>query len=237
LQESILVNAALSRPLYKHLLGEPVTFADLAMIDCRMADSLLAMSNTESVEDWGISFSYTEETRPGTMTEVPLIAAACGWGQERSTSPLADAPRPSVPTPCPSGVDTPVTDENKHEFIFLKLRHMLVLQAREQTEALLQGFYDVIDAVDVAGDVHTIGFDSLELELLSCGLQAVDALDWRQHTSYSNGLADTHQTVQWFWEVVGEFNDEQVCVMCASVCVVFVQTIRRNNSKVGTLCC
>jgi E3 ubiquitin ligase SMURF1/2/E3 ubiquitin-protein ligase NEDD4 len=219
LLESMLIKAALTRPLYKHLLGEPVTFSDLAMIDRRLADSLLAMSSTEGVEDWGITFSHTEETMPGVTTEVALITAACGWGEEMATPRTGSAAGFTLPAsaPCPSGADTAVTDENKHQFIFLKLRYMLVLRAREQTEALLQGFYDVISARNLsgyraqgyqAGAVWQI-LDSSELELLSCGLQSVDLADWRQHTSYSKQQPPSAQSICWFWEVVGAFNDEQ----------------------------
>jgi hypothetical protein len=90
---------------------------------------------------------------------------------------------------------------------------MLVIRAKDQTEALLQGFYEVIPAEDLTGGGHYnqehTGFDSFELELLTCGLQSIDVDDWRRNTSYSTQQPLPANIVKWFWSLVEEFNNEQ----------------------------
>jgi hypothetical protein len=46
-----------------------------------------------------------------------------------------------------------------------------------------------------------------ELELVMCGLPAIDVSDWRRHTEYLGQflrLGDRHPVIRWFWEVVSE---------------------------------
>ena len=47
-----------------------------------------------------------------------------------------------------------------------------------QTEALVRGFYEVIDAKLLAV------FDARELELVIAGTVEIDVVDWRRNTEY-----------------------------------------------------
>lgn len=51
----------------------------------------------------------------------------------------------------------------------------------EQTEALVQGFYDVVDPRLVSV------FDAQELELVIAGTVEIDLSDWRNNTEYRSG--------------------------------------------------
>lgn len=51
----------------------------------------------------------------------------------------------------------------------------------EQTEALVQGFYDVVESRLVSV------FDAQELELVIAGTVEIDLNDWRMHTEYRSG--------------------------------------------------
>lgn len=50
-----------------------------------------------------------------------------------------------------------------------------------QTEALVQGFYDVVDPRLVSV------FDAQELELVIAGTVEIDLTDWRNNTEYRSG--------------------------------------------------
>ena len=50
-----------------------------------------------------------------------------------------------------------------------------------QTEALIKGFYEVIDPRFL-----TI-FDARELELVIAGTMEIDLIDWRRNTEYRSG--------------------------------------------------
>ncbi|RLN49588.1 hypothetical protein BBJ28_00025616, partial [Nothophytophthora sp. Chile5] len=47
-----------------------------------------------------------------------------------------------------------------------------------------------------------------ELELLTCGSPKIDLELWQRHTRY-DGYAEDDPTVRLFWEVLGDFSDEQ----------------------------
>jgi len=51
-------------------------------------------------------------------------------------------------------------------------------------------------------------FDEGELELLMCGIGAIDVKDWKQHTVYKGDYHANHIVIQWFWRVVLSFNNE-----------------------------
>lgn len=51
----------------------------------------------------------------------------------------------------------------------------------EQTEALVNGFYDVVDPRLVSV------FDAQELELVIAGTVEIDLTDWRINTEYRSG--------------------------------------------------
>lgn len=101
----------------------------------------------------------------------------------------------------PGGQDILVTEENKHEYVRLMVRHRLLQGIADQIQALTQGFNEVVPRqwLDV--------FDERELELMLCGLGAVDIADWRANTDYRN-CDDKHPVVSWFWGIVDCYDDE-----------------------------
>ncbi|GAX21855.1 E3 ubiquitin-protein ligase NEDD4 [Fistulifera solaris] len=105
------------------------------------------------------------------------------------------------------GALTEVTNANLEQYLESNLRYRMLERTRPQLQELLLGFFDVIPEPPL-----TI-FDANELELTLCGLPTIDMEDWQANTKYS-GLYEmtgrSHETVQWFWEVVlEEFDQEQ----------------------------
>lgn len=74
---------------------------------------------------------------------------------------------------------------------------------QKQTEMLVRGFLDVVDAK------HVQIFDARELELVLCGTIEIDVNDWKKHTDYRSGYHSQHPVIQWFWQAVDRFDNEQ----------------------------
>lgn len=79
------------------------------------------------------------------------------------------------------GIDLPVTEDNKHEYIDLMLRWRLDRGVAKQMESFKKGFSEVMP-------VNLLyNFDAQELEFLTAGTLEIDVDDWRAHTEYRNG--------------------------------------------------
>eukprot|EP00940_MAST-03C_sp_MAST-3C-sp2_P001633 g1633.t1 len=100
------------------------------------------------------------------------------------------------------GEDIDVTNHNRHEYAQLLLRHHMFDRVKGQLSQLLQGFYEVIPPALVSI------FDFQELELMVNGLPQIDAADWEQNTLYKGDFHPNHKIVKWFWEIVGEMDQE-----------------------------
>lgn len=69
----------------------------------------------------------------------------------------------------------------QQEYIDKIVKWRLERGVTEQTEALVQGFYDVVDPRLVSV------FDAQELELVIAGTVEIDLADWRNNTEYRSG--------------------------------------------------
>ena len=79
------------------------------------------------------------------------------------------------------GLDLPVTEENKEEYISLMLKWRLDRGVAQQMEVLKKGFSEVMPP-------HLlVDFDAHELEFITAGTVEIDIEDWRNHTEYRNG--------------------------------------------------
>ena len=72
-------------------------------------------------------------------------------------------------------------------------------------DAFCSGFYDVIPK-DV---LHAVELSESELELLICGLPAIDMSDWYEHTRYGSGYVMLSPQIGWFWRVVKSLSTEE----------------------------
>ncbi|CAN0293825.1 unnamed protein product, partial [Discosporangium mesarthrocarpum] len=111
-----LVQAHLARPLYKHLLGWPISLSDLEHVDHYTYESLLKMTELDDVEVCALDFTVTED-RLGDNHVVELK---------------------------PGGADIDLTNANLGEYLELVMKHRLLTRMRDQLTAFLVGFYDVI---------------------------------------------------------------------------------------------
>ncbi len=97
---------------------------------------------------------------------------------------------------------------NKNEFVELKARFIMCEQRQQQLDALRDGFKSVSHSSalqegartgrseNVLCKLHQVlpldeiaSFDVSELELVLCGVPALDIEDWRAHTNYTSGAS------------------------------------------------
>jgi E3 ubiquitin-protein ligase NEDD4 len=102
--------------LYKHILGWPVTVADLEQLDTDTYANLCKLKDLDDVEVCCLDFTVTEDH----------------WGTAQTIELKSN------------GGDCVVTNRNVDEYIQLQMRYRLLERVKEQIKALLLGFYDVI---------------------------------------------------------------------------------------------
>ncbi|EIE81892.1 hypothetical protein RO3G_06597 [Rhizopus delemar RA 99-880] len=169
-----LLDAYFTRSFYKHILGRPVDYRDVEAIDPEYYKSLVWMLENDITDIIDLTFSI-ETDYFGTKETVDLK---------------------------PDGRNIPVTEANKHEYVTLVTEQKLTTAIKDQINAFVQGFHDIIPA-------HLIQiFNEQELELLISGLPDIDIDDWKNNTEYE-GYSASSPPIQWFWRAVRSFDQEE----------------------------
>jgi hypothetical protein len=172
------IGAHLTRVFYKHLLAWPIVEADMEFVDPEVSNSIKQIREMDDVSVLCLDFTTT----------VSIFG-------DNQTVELK-----------PGGKDVEVTNDNKDEFLELRLKHLCMERVSPQLYALLVGFYEVVPM-----DLLSV-FDFNEIELLLCGLPKINVEDWKSNTMYRGeyeALGARHPVVKMFWEVITESNDEQ----------------------------
>ncbi|XP_048091642.1 E3 ubiquitin-protein ligase HECW2 [Alosa alosa] len=170
-----LLDAFFTRPFYKGLLRIPCDLSDLEYLDEEFHQSLQWMKDNDIEDILDLTFTVNEEVF-GQITERELK---------------------------PGGANIPVCEKNKKEYIERMVKWRIERGVVQQTESLVRGFYEVVDARLVSV------FDARELELVIAGTAEIDLADWRNNTEYRGGYHDNHIVIRWFWAAVERFNNEQ----------------------------
>lgn len=175
--DGILVDIPLAKFFRLKMLGEVNYPTDLASLDPELYKNMKYLKNcpAETVEDLGLNFT--------------VVNNAFGSAQEIELKP--------------NGRNIPVTAGNRIEYIHRLAHYRMNKQIKEQSDAFLQGFYDIVPA-------HFIRlFSHEELQLLISGKGGrIDLNDWRRNTRYSGGYDEKTPVVEWFWIAVSEFSAE-----------------------------
>ncbi|GMH72160.1 hypothetical protein TrRE_jg1860, partial [Triparma retinervis] len=179
--DSQIIPSHMIRHLYKHILGWPLMFDDIEMIDTSVHRSLQQVleyaKGGADVEDLCLDFTVTEEML-GESKVIPLVEG---------------------------GEDMDVTNDNLKLFMESRLKYQVLDRVKDQLKELLIGFYEVVP------EALLIVFDFQELELVMCGLPEIKMNDWKIHTEYLGeyeSKKQNHQVTKWFWEVVDEYSEE-----------------------------
>jgi len=126
----------LSLPLLKHILAVPITFSDLEFVDVELYRNLRWIQENNNVSVLHLDWTITEEH----------------FGEKVVTELK------------PDGAKTPLTDENKSEYLKAMLKYRMLDSIKDQLWHLLKGIYEVIPR-----EILSV-FDYQELELVICGL-------------------------------------------------------------------
>ncbi|KAM8730845.1 E3 ubiquitin-protein ligase HECW1-like isoform 2-T2 [Acanthopagrus schlegelii] len=170
-----LLDAFFTRPFYKALLRLPTDLSDLEYLDEEFHQSLQWMKDNDITDILDLTFTVNEEVF-GQVTERELKSG---------------------------GSHIQVTEKNKKDYIERMAKWRVERGVVQQTEALVRGFYEVVDSRLVSV------FDARELELVIAGTVEIDLGDWRSNTEYRGGYHDGHIVMRWFWAAVEHFNNEQ----------------------------
>ncbi|XP_018609824.2 E3 ubiquitin-protein ligase HECW1-like isoform X3 [Scleropages formosus] len=170
-----LLDAFFTRPFYKALLRLPTDLSDLEYLDEEFHQSLQWMKDNDITDILDLTFTVNEEVF-GQVTERELKSG---------------------------GANIQVTEKNKKEYMERLVKWRVERGVVQQTEALVRGFYEVVDSRLVSV------FDARELELVIAGTAEIDLNDWRNNTEYRGGYHDGHIVIRWFWGAVERFNNEQ----------------------------
>jgi len=175
--EGILVDVAFAGFFLAKWLGKSSFLDDLASLDTDLYNGLIFLKHyTGDCEDLSLTFSIDEEEL-GLTKVVDLI---------------------------PNGRDTPVTKENRLQYIVLVCHYKLTKQIRQQSTAFFEGLSEMIDPNWLRM------FNQQELQILIGGVNSdIDLEDLRGSTNYGGVYDDNNPTIQTFWKVLNTFTQEQ----------------------------
>ncbi|KAI7900225.1 uncharacterized protein BX663DRAFT_554130 [Cokeromyces recurvatus] len=169
-----LLDAYFTRSFYKLILGRSVDYRDVETVDPTYYKSLVWMLENDITDIIDATFSIEVDD----------------FGKRKIIDLKAN------------GRNIAVTEANKHEYVALVTEQKLVLAIKDQVNAFLEGFYDIIPV-----ELIQI-FNEQELELLISGLPDIDIDDWKANTVYV-GYTSASPQIHWFWRAVRSFTQEE----------------------------
>ncbi|CCK71832.1 putative E3 ubiquitin-protein ligase HUL4 KNAG_0I00410 [Huiozyma naganishii CBS 8797] len=181
----VILDLKFPRALYRKMCSEKLTFADYFELFPQTGKNLKLMLNY-SAEDFtdvfGLTFETTYKTRNRKTKKLTTI-----------TEEL-----------CENGSSLDVTLKNKSRYVDLWIDYYMNSSVDKQFDYFLEGFHQVF------GGCNSIGlFNSEELERLLCGDIQENKYDFdmlRSVTKYVNGYADDSPVVQWFWDILFQWD-------------------------------
>jgi len=207
--ESIPVYAPLDRCLLKHIISKPITLEDIKHFDKPIYKSLCYLRDN------------------------PING--CEDFQEYFTVPSGDMVTPAMEL-APNGKETLVTDENKLEYIKLKVEWLGQKQIEPKINYFLQGFHMIIskEALSV--------FEVNEIEMIINGLPFIDIDDWERNTDYKGSYYKTHQVIRWFWQALRTLDQKelskflQYCTGSSRTPVEGFRVLQSNRGEFAKFC-
>ncbi|XP_044765781.1 E3 ubiquitin-protein ligase HUWE1 isoform X3 [Coccinella septempunctata] len=167
-----LLECYFTRSFYKHILGIPVKYTDMESEDYSFYNSLVYLMEN-NISSLGLDLTFSTEINEFGVTEVRDLIQ--------------------------NGRNVPVTEENKMEYIRLSCQMKMTGAIKQQLNAFLEGFYDIIPMRLISI------FNEQELELLISGLPNVDIEDLKANTEYHKYQSNSLQ-IQWFWRALRSFD-------------------------------
>ncbi|CAH8533098.1 unnamed protein product [Heterobilharzia americana] len=176
IHDNKLLECYFTRAFYKHILGVPVKCSDLESEDYEFFKGLEFLLS-HNVSDLGYELTFSTEINEFGKTD---------------TRDLIE-----------NGRNVPVTESNKKEYVRLVCQERMTGAIRQQLDAFLSGFYDIIPKRMISI------FNEQELELLISGLPNIDISDLKMNTTYSKYQPNSPQ-IEWFWQALESFDQEDL---------------------------
>eukprot|EP00977_Amphora_coffeiformis_P002753 scaffold521_cov167-Amphora_coffeaeformis.AAC.44 len=176
LADGYLLDAHFTRSLYKHMLGMQPTHPDMEAIDPDYYRNLKTILDY-NLEDIGLdhlTFSM-EDMSFGRTQIIDLV---------------------------PNGRSTPVTEENKEDYVSKICQYRMTTAIKNQIKAYLDGFHELINP-----ELISI-FTPRELELMISGLPDIDVDDLKKNTEYT-GWRPADKEIGWFWKIMYELSRDE----------------------------
>lgn len=176
--DGVLVDIPLASFFLSKMLGNFNYPTDLNSLDPELYKNMKFLKNCDPamVEDLGLNFTVANNAY-GAATEVELVK---------------------------NGRNIPVTGANRIEYMHRVANYRMNIQIREQSDAFLRGFSDVIRPEFIRL------FSERELQLLISGKAGrLDLDDLRRNTKYSGGYTEETPVIRWFWQAMSELEGEE----------------------------
>ena len=191
---STILDVSFPKVTYRKLMGYTPTLDDLADSHPALARGLMQLLESQEPDiasTFGLNFEVTQEV----------------FGELKSVE-LKEG-----------GAETPVTAENRQEYVDLYVQWYLVRSVEHQFAAFQRGFMSVFEVKDRETSILKL-FDPAELELLICGSPVLDFEALAQAARYTDGFDSESPTVQHLWSVISEFSedDKKKFLMFATGC-------------------
>lgn len=174
-----LISGHMIRHAYKHILGWPVTFSDLELIDEQYFLNMkkLTTYDEDELAMLCLDFTYTEQSL-GVSTEIELAK---------------------------NGKNIDVTKDNLPEYLEACTKYRLMGRVKSQMKELLLGFYDIIPEPLLT----VFDFQELELLMCGLPeIDMEDWKANTEYLGTVKSRGKKHPVVKWFWEVVEEDFDQ-----------------------------
>ena len=101
------------------------------------------------------------------------------------------------------GSNVEVDENNKKEFVLRLCEALMTKEIEEQINAFLQGLYAIIPRSFLSMLLPS------DLGLIIAGTRTIDFEDMKRHCQYEL-LSNESDLAKWFWEILSEFNQEQL---------------------------
>lgn len=174
--DGVSVPCYLSKVLFKHLTQTPIEFADLRFLDSQLHSSL--------------NFIVSNNIHGLSLDNFSVVKPAPGGTRLYELKP--------------GGRELDLEEENKDEYVRLRVDFETNKYYGQALKKLLKGFYEVVPKRLLKELLPE------ELELMLCGLPWIDIQNWKEYTSYRGVFKPSHPVILWFWDCVEHMSQPQL---------------------------
>lgn len=136
----------------------------------------------------------------------------------------------------PDGRNIKIVQTNKDEYLELSIDFYTKQIIVSQLTAFLEGFYKVIPL-----EILQV-FEINELEMIIYGTPLINLEDWKTNSIYKGAYYSNHQIIQWFWEIISGFSQEelakilQFCTGSSRTPIDGFRNLMSNRGKIAKFC-